>query len=324
MTGKVRRIIAQNDWARLDKFLADSVGALSRSRARALVEQGMVTLDGRHVRPTHRVSRGQEIVLTIPPESREELQPEDRPVSFVHVDEFIAVVNKPPGVVVHPAAGNRSGTLVNALLFHLGALPAEGQEDRPGIVHRLDKGTSGLLVVARTPEALHFLQLEFAQRRVQKEYLAITAGVPRGHSGTVTAAIGRDETKRKKMAVKAYGGRKAVTRYEVIEDFSTHALVRLAPLTGRTHQIRVHLRSLGTPVLCDSTYSRKSVVRASELLGAKKEKGEEPVLARQALHAHRLSFEHPKSGQRVSFEAPLPADMQNVLEILRSRCKRQL
>jgi 23S rRNA pseudouridine1911/1915/1917 synthase len=174
----------------------------------------MVTLDGRHVRPTHRVSRGQEIVLTIPPESREELQPEDRPVSFVHVDEFIAVVNKAPGVVVHPAAGNRSGTLVNALLFHLGALPAEGQEDRPGIVHRLDKGTSGLLVVARTPEALHFLQLEFAQRRVQKEYLAITAGVPRGHSGTVTAAIGRDETKRKKMAVKAYGGRKAVTRYE--------------------------------------------------------------------------------------------------------------
>ncbi len=322
MSEDVHKIVAQHTWARLDKFLADCVPGLSRSRARRLVEQGMVTLDGRRVKPHQAVSCGQEVIVRIPRQTRQAPQPEELPVDFVHLDESIAVVNKPAGLVVHPAAGNETGTLVNALLYHLGPLPGEGQEDRPGIAHRLDKDTSGLMVVARTQEALRLLQVEFARRRVDKEYLAITTGVPGEQAGTITVGIGRHETKRKRMVAKVEGGRDAVTAYQVIEDFLTHALICARPLTGRTHQIRVHLRSLGTPVLCDSTYSRKSVAFASELLGRKKEKGEKPVLSRQALHAHRLSFEHPRTRERLSFEAPLPEDMQRVLEVLRSRGKK--
>ena len=276
------------------------------------------------MKPHHEVSRGQEAVVRVPaPEACKPLA-ENMPVDFVHVDDTIAVVNKPAGLVVHPAAGNESGTLVNALLHHLGELPGEGQEDRPGIVHRLDKDTSGLIVVARTREALTRLQEDFARRKVNKEYLAITSGVPREPSGEITAAIGRHETKRKKMAAKAEGGRDARTDYQVLEDFRTHALARLKPLTGRTHQIRVHLRSLGTPVLCDATYSRRKSVTASELLGRRKCKGEPAILARQALHACRLSFVHPSTGERTEFEACLPADMERALEILRSRDVRDV
>lgn len=313
------RFRAQQDSPRLDKLLADTIPALSRSRARKLIQEGRVTLEGSRVKPTHPVTRGQEVTVKIPPQPDRLPLPEDFPVEFIHVEGSLAVVNKPPGLVVHPAAGSMAGTLVNALLFHLGPLPGEGQEDRPGIVHRLDKNTSGILVVARTQEALQYLQAEFARRRVSKEYLAITAGVPREKAGSITLAIGRHETKRKKMAAKLKGGREAATGYEVIEEFASHALVLARPLTGRTHQIRVHLRSLGTPVLCDSTYSRRGTVYASELLGGKRQKGEKPLLARQALHAHRLSFSHPQTGSRVSFEAPLPEDMRVTLEVLRSR-----
>jgi 23S rRNA pseudouridine1911/1915/1917 synthase len=320
MAQNSHRIVAQHDCARLDKFLTESLPELSRSRARALIQEGSATLDGNRVKPTHRVRRGQEVIVTIGPEPQKELPPEDAPVDFVHVDDAIAIVNKPPGIVIHPGAGNplKAGTLVNALLYHLGPLPAQEQEDRPGIVHRLDKGTSGILVVARTIAALRFLQGEFSGRRVDKEYLAITAGVPRQQQGTITVGIGRHETKRKKMAAKLRGGRDATTAYEVVESFGSHALLLARPLTGRTHQIRVHLRWLGTPVLCDPTYSRKKSVCASELAGRKKGKGEKPVLSRQALHAKRISFNHPATGERVTFEAPLPEDMQDVLEILRS------
>jgi 23S rRNA pseudouridine1911/1915/1917 synthase len=312
-----RKVIAEKNSNRLDKFLADSLPDMTRSRARALIEQGKVTLNGKRVKPTQAVQRGQEVVVTIPPEPDSRPKPENLPVSFIHVDVSIALVNKPPGLVVHPAAGNLSGTLVNALLHHLGPLPGEEQEDRPGIVHRLDKGTSGILVVARTEESLRFLQQEFAQRRIEKTYVSITDGVPRSPSGTIDAPVGRHETKRKRMSVKVEGGRSALTTYKVVEDYETHALLHLMPQTGRTHQIRVHLKSLGTPVLCDPTYSRRKRLYASELLGKKKEKGEEPLLARSALHAFSLAFTHPQTGNRVSFEAPLADDMEQTVQALR-------
>jgi 23S rRNA pseudouridine1911/1915/1917 synthase len=313
-----RRIIADKNSTRLDKYLADSLPGLTRSRARSLIEEGNVTLDGKQVKATQAVARGQEITIQIPPEPDSRPKPEDLPVTFIHVDESVAVVNKPPGTVVHPAAGNLSGTLVNALLHHLGPLPDEGQEDRPGIVHRLDKGTSGVLVVARALDALRFLQQEFAQRNVDKTYLSITDGVPSPPVGNIDSPVGRHETKRKKMVVKAEGGRNAQTAYEVIEDFGKNALVRAMPRTGRTHQIRVHLKSLGTPVLCDPTYSGRKRLYSSELLRQKKERNERPLLARQALHAFRLAFTHPATGARVSFEAPLASDMEETLQVLRS------
>jgi len=319
MEERIHRIIALKDCPRLDKFVAESMEGISRSLARSLIKQGRVTLEGRHVKHTHPVSRGEKVEVNVPPETSHAILPENLPVNFIHIDDAIAVVNKPAGMVVHPAAGNRTRTLVNALLYHLGPMPAEGQGDRPGVVHRLDKDTSGLLVTARTMESLRSLQSQFAARTVEKEYMAITSGVPGSKTGLITLAIGRHETKRKKMAAKREGGRAAQTRYEVLEDYSTHALVRLMPLTGRTHQIRVHLKSLGTPVLCDSKYSKKGIVRKSELLGQGKKKGEKPVLARQALHACRLSFDHPETGERTIFEAPVPGDMKAVLDLLRAK-----
>jgi 23S rRNA pseudouridine1911/1915/1917 synthase len=319
MNANCIRIIAHADSPRLDKYLSENAQGISRSRARRLIELARVTLDGRHVKPMHAVSAGQEIVVSFEPEPQPALLPQDIQVDFIHIDDSLAVVNKPAGLVVHPAAGNPDGTLVNALLHHLGPLPAEGQDDRPGIVHRLDKDTSGVLVVARTADSLLSLQAQFARRTVRKEYLAITAGAPRPFSGTIAHAIGRHQTKRKRMALKVQGGREAETAYEVIEDYGDHALVRVKPLTGRTHQIRLHLRSLGTPVACDSTYARGGRLYESELLGGKRRRGEKPVLSRQALHARLLSFDHPATGLRVAFEAPLPADMSRVLELLRSR-----
>ncbi len=314
-----RRIIAGKSSSRLDKFLADSLPELTRTRARFLIKQGKVTLEGKRVKPTHPVERGQEIVIAIPPGTEDAPAPENLPVEFLYVDDSVAVVNKPAGMVVHPAAGNLSGTLVNALLHHLGPLPGEGQEDRPGIVHRLDKGTSGVLVVARTDKALRFLQQEFAQRRVEKVYMSITDGVPRSPSGVIDTPVGRHKTKRKRMAVKSEGGRDARTSYEVVEDYGTHALLRLEPHTGRTHQIRVHLKSLGAPVLCDHAYSKRKKLYLSELLGGKRESNEQPLLARPALHACRLAFAHPETGTRLGFEAPLAGDMTGTLEALRRR-----
>lgn len=318
MDGISRRIIAQRSSSRLDKFLADSLPGLTRSRARSIIRDARVTLDGKLVKATHKVQCGQEVVVVLPPEPTGHPSPEDIALSFIHIDDYIAVVNKPPGLVVHPAAGNISGTLVNALLYHLGPLPHEGQEDRPGIVHRLDKGTSGVLVVARTAEALRLLQEQFAARRVEKLYISITDGVPRPASGSIDAPVGRHSTKRKRMSVKTAGGRDARTDYEVIEDFSSHALLRLRPHTGRTHQIRVHLKSLGTPVLCDPTYSKRKRLYASELSCLRKESDEQPLLARPALHACRLAFTHPGTGERVQYEASLAADMEQTLQVLRT------
>jgi len=311
-------IIAEDNYPRLDKFISDKIPELSRSKARVLIEQKLVTLDGRFVKPTYSLTAGQTVVVTVPPEPSEIPQPQNLPINFVYKDDHIAVINKQPDFVVHPGTGNKMGTLVNALLYHLGDLPSADQENRPGIVHRLDKNTSGLIVVARTKEALLALKKQFAERIVEKEYLAITDGIPLIKEGTINLGIGRHATKRKIMAAKAQGGREATTNYAVIDIFPKYALVLAKPLTGRTHQIRVHLKSIGTPVLCDSTYSRRNRVYAWELMKTSKNKGEEPLLARQALHAYKLSFLHPKTGKQVTYETDLPSDMQNVLDVLRS------
>jgi 23S rRNA pseudouridine1911/1915/1917 synthase len=298
---------------RLDVWLARRLPSLSRARLQALVAREHVRVDGRPSRASARLRPGQEVVVVVPRPAPAAPAPEDIPLRVVHEDAHLLVIDKPAGLVVHPGAGNPSGTLVNALLRHVTDLSGIGGVLRPGIVHRLDRGTSGLLVVAKDDETHRRLVRQFASRAVEKEYLALVHGVPSARSGEVSAPIGRDPVHRKRMSVRAPRGREARTAWTREETFDGASLLRVRLHTGRTHQIRVHLASIGHPVVGDAVYggtrapsSRRAAAR--EALRA---------LARPALHAARLAFTHPASGERVAFAAPLPADVDLVLERLR-------
>jgi 23S rRNA pseudouridine1911/1915/1917 synthase len=299
---------------RLDTWLARAVPELSRARVQALMAEGRVSLDGKPPRPSARVRSGQEVVLDVPLPVAAEPEAEDIPLTLLHEDADLLVVDKPAGLVVHPSPGTPRGTLVNALLRHVCDLSGVGGVLRPGIVHRLDKGTSGLLVVAKNDAAHRDLALQFAGRNVQKEYLALVLGVPRAREGTIDAPIGRDPRDRKRMSVRAARGREARSTFCVIETFDGAALLRVRIHTGRTHQIRVHLGSLGHPVAGDPTYGG---TRAPSSRGAAA-RAALSSLGRPALHAARLAFRHPRTGERVAFESPLPADLAAVLEALRA------
>jgi 23S rRNA pseudouridine1911/1915/1917 synthase len=279
---------------RLDVFLARSRPELSRSHARRLIDQGMVTVDGHVAKPSQQLTAGALVVASIPPPEPLELSPEDIPITVVYQDADIIVVDKPPGLTVHPAPGHPHGTLVNALLAICTDLRGIAGTLRPGIVHRLDKDTSGLLVVAKNDRAQRGLSLQIKERRVRKVYLALVHGVPRSPEGLIDAPIGRHLKHRKKMAV-IPAGRSAETRYRIRERLSNshrYTLLQVEPITGRTHQIRVHLAAIGHPVVGDAVYGKRS-----------------PLIARQALHAWRLAFSLPSDGRTVEFEAPLPRDI---------------
>ncbi len=263
------------------------------------------------------------MAFTVPKPPRAGPAAEEIPLDFLHVDDAIAVVNKPAGMVVHPAKGNWNGTLAGALKWHLerGAggdegLSTAGGPTRPGIVHRLDRDTSGVIIVARNESAHHALAKQFEQRTVTKTYLAITQGQPQFDADQIDLPIGIHPYQREKMAVRRDHptSREAVTRYEVIERFHGAALVRVAPRTGRTHQIRVHLAAIGTPVLGDVLYSGRGVIEPM-LFGLPEGP---PLLRRQALHATALEIDHPVTGERMRFESPLPPDMERTLAALRT------
>jgi 23S rRNA pseudouridine1911/1915/1917 synthase len=299
---------------RVDVWLARRLPSLSRARLQALVTQERVRIDGRSCRASTRLHPGQTVVVAVPEPAPAAPAPEDIPLRVVHDDPHLLVIDKPAGLVVHPGAGNPSGTLVNALLRHVADLSGIGGVLRPGLVHRLDRGTSGLLVVAKDDETHRRLVHQFASRTVEKEYLALVHGVPPTRSGEISAPIGRDPVHRKKMSVRAPRGREARTAWVREEAFDGASLLRLRLHTGRTHQIRVHLASIGHPVVGDAVYggtrapsSRRAAAR--EALR---------TLARPALHAARLAFTHPVSGERVAFVAPLPPDLALVLERLRA------
>jgi 23S rRNA pseudouridine1911/1915/1917 synthase len=299
--------------SRLDRYLAERLPDLSRARLQALIASGHVRLGGRPARAASRVREGDHVTVDVPEATPAEPAPEDIPLTIVHEDAHLVVVDKPAGLVVHPGAGTPSGTLVNALLRHVHDLSGVGGVLRPGIVHRLDKGTSGLLVVAKDDATHAALSRQFAGRAVEKEYLALVLGVPARSEGVVTAAIGRDPVHRKKMSIRAERGRPARTSFRVLEAFDGAALLRVRIDTGRTHQIRVHLAAQGHPVAGDIVYggARRAPSRsatAREALAS---------LARPALHAARLAFTHPSTGEWVSFESPLPADLLRVLAALR-------
>ena len=299
---------------RLDTWLARRLPALSRSRLQALIEAGHVRLDSAPARASARVKAGQVAAVRVPAATPAEPKAEDIPLRVVHEDAWLLVIDKPAGLVVHPGAGAAGGTLVNALLARVHDLSGIGGVLRPGIVHRLDRGTSGLLVVAKDDATHRALVRQFASRTVEKEYLALVHGSPGRRSGEIDAPIGRDPLRRQRMSVRAPRGREAKTSWSVVERFDGAALLRVRIHTGRTHQIRVHLLSIGHPVAGDAVYggtrtpsSRRAAAR--QALSS---------LERPALHAARLAFAHPASGARIAFEAPLPGDFARVIGELRA------
>ncbi len=323
--------------ARLDKWLSEAIPALSRSRARALVEAGALLVDGdTETDPRAKVRAGAVYRIEMPPLEPAAPEPEAIPLDILFEDEHLLVVNKPAGMAVHPAPGSWDGTLVNALLHHCrGELPGIGGVERPGIVHRLDKHTTGVMVVAKTEAAHRGLSPLFAEHDIDRVYMAISRGAPRPLSGTVEAPIARATGDRKKMAVPRgvvpENARNATTHYRMLETFGlmekgtglpAAALIECRLETGRTHQIRVHLSHIGAPLIGDDVYGRHRGVKAfgsgeAFIAATKAARG----FPRQALHAAVLGFVHPVTGEPVRFEAPLPEDMAGLLDLLRKMPK---
>lgn len=298
---------AAHGW-RLDRALADAAPTLSRERLKVLINAGNVSRAGEPVRdPAKRASAGEAFDIAVPVPVPAHNEAQAIPLSIAYEDEHLIVVDKPAGLVVHPAAGNLDGTLVNALLHHCGgSLSGIGGVARPGIVHRIDKDTSGLIVAAKTDRAHEGLAKQFAAHSIERRYLAITAGQPQPAAGTVDAPLARSATNRKKIAIVA-GGKRAVTHYRTLEPLRDAALVECRLETGRTHQVRVHMASLGHALLGDPVYGCAG--KHKTLLGAL-------GFERQALHAARLGFVHPIGGKPMSFESVLPGDMQELLATL--------
>ncbi len=282
---------------RLDVWLHEKLPDLSRSRIKSLIKSGDITVEGTKITPHTHIVPDMQVSVNIPTAEQTELVPENIPLDILFEDEDIVVINKSAGMVVHPAPGHSSGTLVNALLFHCNDLHGIGGELRPGIVHRLDKDTSGVIVVAKNEAAMENLSAQFKNREVHKEYLAIVHGVPEPASGTIETLIGRSRHDRKKMSVSSPVGRKAVSHYKVLKSLEDSALVRVHIETGRTHQIRVHMAHIGHPVIGDKVYC--SAKRAAQCT-VKAE--------RQMLHSAYIKFKHPVTGKFMEVEAPLPQD----------------
>jgi 23S rRNA pseudouridine1911/1915/1917 synthase len=297
---------------RLDLYIAALIPDCSRSLATTLIRNGNIRVQDAVKKPGYRVRAGDEVHGHIPPPAPILFKPEPIPIEILHEDDHIIVVNKRPGLVVHPAPGHYSGTLVNGLLYHCPFLEGIGTALRPGIVHRLDKDTSGVLVVAKNNRAHQHLAKLFKSRRIQKKYLALVHGTMESDSGKISLPIGRHPVDRKKMSTKSRKSRVAETTWRIKERFEPASLIELDLKTGRTHQIRVHCAAIHHPVIGDPVYGRKNtwknVDRGQELFGS---------IKRQMLHARRLEFSHPATQETVCFEAPLPSDMQSVIEALR-------
>jgi 23S rRNA pseudouridine1911/1915/1917 synthase len=295
---------------RLDTFLRAQFPAVSRGTIQRLIEQGHITVNGEKAKPTHAPRAGERISVYWPEARPAEARPEDLPLEIIYEDKDLLVLNKAPGMVVHPAAGNEEHTLVNALLHHCkGQLSGIGGVARPGIVHRLDKDTSGCLVVAKNDATHLALSAQFAERSLDKTYLAIVCGAMPHAKGEIRAAIARHPSHRKRMAVTEDAGRDAWTSYRVIEQLNDATFVQATLHTGRTHQIRVHFQHIGFPIVGDETYGARQNRRLKELTRF--------AASRVMLHAHQLEFVHPRTKRKRKFEAPVPEDFRRTLEALR-------
>ncbi len=301
---------------RLDLFLADHLPSVTRAKIKRLVDENYVTIDEKPCKAGHIIKPGEVVTVYFPTVKIDHIEPEDIPLDIIYEDDDLMVVNKPPGLVVHPAYGNMSGTLVNALLAHCQKLSSVAGDKRPGLVHRLDKDTSGLLVVAKDDVTHVELSRQLSQRKIEREYRAIVWGRLKTDSGTVSAPVARSPKDRTKMQINA-DGKHAVTHYKLLKKFHMMSLVKLNLETGRTHQIRVHMSSIGHPVFGDKTYGG----RGHQLAGRNHQ---DTVLIRellkkyirQMLHARTLAFVHPRQKELVRFDSPLPADMQALISDL--------
>lgn len=315
----VELVVTSNeaDW-RLDAFLVYHFPAYSRSLLRQVITAGGVTVDDKGAKPAYRLKAGQRVRVVLPELPRQCPKPENIPLEVIYEDEWLAVINKPPGMVVHPARGHWSGTLASAIQYlYGGKLSTLGGPNRPGIVHRLDADTSGAILIAKHDLAHSKLAAQFAERTVDKTYLAVVSGVPDRDADWIEQPIGIHPRQREKMAIRKYDpeARMAQTLYRVVERFDGFALISAHPKTGRTHQIRVHLAHIGCPVLCDRQYGGRAVLTRGEI---RRDPSDTTVLlSRQALHAWRLGFTHPGTGRRMEVEAPVPQDIAQVLEELR-------
>ena len=306
---------ADAEGERLDRYLAGEVPSYSRSQIQRLIEEGHVRVPRVKVTKANVQLRvGDGIDLTLPDATPARPMAQDIPLKILHDDEDVVVVNKPAGMVVHPAAGNADGTLVNALLHHVKDLSGIGGEVRPGIVHRLDKGTSGVMVVAKNDRAHQELSRQFHDREIEKEYVALVWGLVQQRK-RIDASIGRDPKHRQKMSTRATRAREAVTRVTWARDLRGLTLLRVAIATGRTHQIRVHLSAIGHPIVGDALYGGVHWRVPGQFRAVQR-------LTRPFLHAERLAFTHPRTGERLAFEAPLPDDLHTVLEDITPKDKR--
>lgn len=292
---------------RLDRYIADELPDLSRSYIQQLIADGAVLVDGQVRRPSFKVTPGEVVTVDLPEVEESEILAEDIPLDILYEDADILMINKPAGMVVHPAAGHASGTLVNAVLFHAPEISIHGST-RPGIIHRLDKDTSGVMVVAKSDRAQTSLVEQWLERKVQKRYITLVSGVVEEDTATVNVPIGRNQVNRQQMAT-SRSGREAITHFTVLERFADSTLLDVTIDTGRTHQIRVHLNFIGYPVVGDTLYGNKVSTRIAGELGLK----------RQFLHASTLGFAMPGSGEARVFEAPLPADLKAALDHLHAR-----
>ncbi len=310
------RVSATDVGTRLDAFLASHLPQYSRVRLRQLIQTAAVQVDGQTRKAAYRLQMGQSVQIEIPADERPGPEPENIPLEILYEDEQIAVINKPIGMVVHPAKGHWSGTLTAALAYHFHQLSQVGGVARPGIVHRLDRDTSGVMVVAKTDDAHRALALQFEQRTVRKEYFAICRGVTDRDRDEIDQPIGVHPYQREKMAIRSGHptSRPATTFFEVRRRFRGFLSLRAYPKTGRTHQIRVHLSHIGCPIVCDPLYTGQRVLTRGELLGQQTD--DQIVLDRLALHARRLAVHHPVTGKPLEFEAPLPRALEDFLQTL--------
>lgn len=313
------KVSTKQERLRLDKYLAGLGLGVSRSQIHNLFEDGKILVEGHPAKPHHFVKRGEEVVITYAPLERLDIEPEPIPIDVVYEDPHLIVVNKPAGMVVHPARGNLRGTLVNALLYHCKTLARSDDFRRPGVVHRLDKDTTGLLVFAKSHKAHLGLAKQVEARKMERNYLVLVWGDMEVKEGRIEAPIGRHTIDRKRMAVTPFGSRAALTNFKVLERFGTATYLGLSLGTGRTHQIRVHLSYLGHPVVGDPTYGGRKIFGLQTLKGASLGLFEEilSLISRQALHAAGLGFVHPVIGEHLAFTSSLPSDMEKVLGHLR-------
>jgi 23S rRNA pseudouridine1911/1915/1917 synthase len=315
------RVVGKDKWKiRLDKYLVEAGLGVSRSEVQRLVESGQVLVDGKRVKSHHLLKGGERVTCTYEKPEKLEVKAEDIPIEVVYEDDDVIVVDKPAGMVVHPVRGNLHSTLVNALLFHCKSISDGSDSLRPGVIHRLDKDTTGLLVFAKSSLAKARLGRQMEKRDITRKYLAVCWGDMPQKSGTIDAPVGRHTFDRTKMAVTPLSSRNAITTYTVRERFGIATYMELKLQTGRTHQIRVHLQHFGHPVVGDPTYGgrkksalvdvvKKHLTRINDLL---------ELVDRQALHAAVLGFAHPKTGKELEFSSPLPQDMTNLLDYLRN------